>query len=43
MIVPALVHLVATYGDLRADEEMVAPYHIAQVMVDWTDPRKISV
>ncbi|GAB5588119.1 chromosome condensation complex Condensin [Umbelopsis nana] len=43
VIVPALVHLIATYGDLRADEEMVAPYHIAQVMIDWTDPRKISV
>lgn len=39
----ALVHLVATHSDLDSDEEMVTPYQIAQVMVEWTDPRKISV
>ncbi|CAM0139960.1 unnamed protein product [Umbelopsis sp. WA50703] len=43
VFVPALVHLIATHGDLGEGEEMVAPYQIAQVMLDWTDPRKISV
>ncbi|CAO3677491.1 unnamed protein product [Umbelopsis vinacea] len=43
VFVSALVHLVATHSDLDSDEEMVTPYQIAQVMVEWTDPRKISV
>ncbi|KAG2178793.1 hypothetical protein INT43_001639 [Umbelopsis isabellina] len=43
VFVPALVHLIATHSDLGDGEEMVAPYQIAQVMLDWTDPRKISV
>ncbi|KAI9283993.1 nuclear condensing complex subunit [Umbelopsis sp. AD052] len=43
VFVPALIHLLGTHSDLEADEEMVPPGQIVQVMLDWTDPRKISV
>ncbi|CAO3691481.1 unnamed protein product [Umbelopsis ramanniana] len=43
VFVPTLIHLLGTHSDLESDEEMVPPSQIVQVMLDWTDPRKISV
>jgi hypothetical protein len=30
------------YGDLDDDQEMITPYQLGLLMVDWTDPQKAA-
>ncbi|KAF7725065.1 hypothetical protein EC973_000472 [Apophysomyces ossiformis] len=40
--ISALQDLCETYTELEEDEEMVSPSLIADMLADWTDPRKIT-
>ncbi|KAI9319753.1 nuclear condensing complex subunit, partial [Dichotomocladium elegans] len=40
--IPAILELCEIYKDLGRDEKMVSPSQIADMLADWTDPRKIA-
>ncbi|CAO3652827.1 unnamed protein product [Cunninghamella echinulata] len=41
IVMPALTELIETYLDLKEGEKMVSPQLIAEMLCDWTDPRRV--
>ncbi|RUS13234.1 nuclear condensing complex subunit, partial [Endogone sp. FLAS-F59071] len=41
ILVPTILSLIQMHHDLSKEQEMVAPPQIIQMMVDWTDPRRV--
>jgi condensin complex subunit 3 len=40
--IPALEELCNTFNDLENDETMADPMKISEMLVDWTDSRKLA-